>query len=71
MILTAHNEERFRTYVAEKTVTAGSTVQLKVEEIAPLAPLVPRVSYRSRAKPAAGNGSAMLILLPQSEVSTF
>ncbi len=39
MILAAHNEERFRTYVAEKTVTAGSTAQLRVEGITPLAPL--------------------------------
>jgi hypothetical protein len=39
MILASHNQGRFRTLVAEKTVTAGSTVRLKVEGITPLAPL--------------------------------
>lgn len=39
MIFARHNEGRFRTHVAEKSVTAGSAVQLKVEGITPLAPL--------------------------------
>lgn len=39
MILASHNEGRFRTLVAEKTVAAGSTLRLRVEGITPLAPL--------------------------------
>ena len=40
MIFANHNEGRFRTRVAEKTIVAGSTVRLNVEGITPLAPLV-------------------------------
>jgi hypothetical protein len=39
MIFARHNEGRFRTLAAEKTVTAGSSVHLKVEGTTPLAPL--------------------------------
>jgi hypothetical protein len=39
MIFAKHNEGSFRTYVAERSVAAGSAVQLKVEGITPLAPL--------------------------------
>jgi hypothetical protein len=39
MIFANHNEGRFRTHTAEKTAMAGSSVQLKVEGITPLAPL--------------------------------
>ena len=39
MIFANHNEGRFRTRAAEKTIVAGSTVRLKVEGITPLAPL--------------------------------
>jgi hypothetical protein len=39
MIFASHNEGRFRTHAAEKTAMAGSSVQLKVEGITPLAPL--------------------------------
>lgn len=38
-ILANHNAGRFRVRVAEKTVAAGSTIRLRVEGIAPLAPL--------------------------------
>lgn len=39
MIFAKHNEGNFRTDVAERSVAAGSAVQLKVEGITPLAPL--------------------------------
>ena len=38
-IFASHNEGRFRTRVAEKSVVAGSAVRSKVEGITPLAPL--------------------------------
>ncbi len=38
-ILANHNAGRFRTHVVDKTVAAGSTIRLRVEGIAPLAPL--------------------------------
>lgn len=39
MIHASHNEGRFRTRVEERTVIPGSSLQLKVEGITPLAPL--------------------------------
>lgn len=39
MIFAGHNEGRFRTSAAEQAIFAGSSVQLKVEGITPLAPL--------------------------------
>ncbi len=38
MIFAKHNKGGFRTQVAEKVVTVGSTVQLKVEGITPVIP---------------------------------
>ncbi len=39
MILANHNAGRFRARVADRNVAAGSAIRLKVEGIAPLAPL--------------------------------
>ena len=38
LVFARHNEGRLRTHVAEKSVPAGSAVQLKVEGITTLAP---------------------------------
>lgn len=39
MIFARHNEGGFRTHAVEQAIPAGSSVQLKVEGITPLAPL--------------------------------
>lgn len=80
MIFARHNEGRFRAHLTETSITAGSTVRLKVEGITPLAPLA-ILSGRLSGEPLDLFGkviipyeeelNALVRVPPNSEIGTY